>query len=298
LTDLVVGAPAWDRAWSMPLWFESVKANCDPARTGLVFVVPSTDDATRNVIAAHADDFSWVEVLRDQGVQSTRQERPATNHETLARARNAILRVVERVSPRRYLSWDTDFVVEAGAVERMDGLMSAWGLPLVTPWAWLNRQPPRRMRYYDGRDFHDVLVQDPVMATGMGMTRHGPRHFPGSEYLKRASTPFWPVDIALAFQLMGERAYRVASYRPHPAGEDVPFNMQLRGRGIGRHVVGGVRAVHLYDRGARDEIALGWPRVLKLSEQAPLQATYEGQRSREYEALGFYPAPQPQEIAA
>jgi hypothetical protein len=38
--------------------------------------------------------------------------------------------------------------------------------------------------------------------------------------------------------------------------------------------------------------------VLKLSEQAPLQATYEGQRSREYEALGFYPAPQPQEIAA
>src|SRR5881392_3634649 len=101
--DVVVGAPAWDRVWSLPLWFDSVRANVDPERTGLVFVVPASDTPTRDAIAQLSSDFGWVEVIRDRGRQLPREERPADRHMTLAAARNQILRVVANVRPRWYV---------------------------------------------------------------------------------------------------------------------------------------------------------------------------------------------------
>lgn len=280
--DLIIGAPAWDRAWSLPIWFESVRANVNPADTGLVFVVPSTDDATRDTIAAFSVGFQWVEILRDQGPQASRQERPATEHRTLAMARNQILRVVERAAPERFLSWDTDFLVPPGAVD----LVASRGLPLATVWAWLNRQPPRRMRWRR----QEVLVQDPVCATAMGAVRRGsalvPAHYPPEQYLARRGRT-WRAAIALAWQMMDHRAYRVACYAPHVAGEDVPFNYQLARRRVPRWCVGEVTGVHLYDRSLQ-EAAMGWPRVMRLAEQAPLAARGRA-RSPEHEALGFHP---------
>jgi hypothetical protein len=281
---LVVGAPAWDRSWSLPLWFQSVRANVDPAQTGLVFVVPPTDTLTRDAIADLSMDFSWVEIQRDHGPQLTRAERPAQHHETLARARNQILRVVERAKPDRYISWDTDFLVPPGTVDTLVGL----SLPLVTVWAWLNRQPPRRLRYFDGQTHHNVLVQDPVCATAMTKDRFGPRHFPGEQFVN-LSSGLWRCHVALAFQVMDARAYRVAHYRPHSAGEDIPFNQMLEDHGIPRYCYAEVRGVHLYDRSLKDERAMGWPSVLKLADQLPLAATYTGSRPPHLEALGLYP---------
>jgi hypothetical protein len=257
----------------------------------LVFVVPPTDTDTRDLIADLSEDFSWVEVLRDRGPQLRRTERPRDGHQTLAAARNQILQVVERVKPDHYLSWDTDYLVPSGTVESL----AALGLPLVTVWGWLNRQPPREIRYFNGRDFRDVWTQDPVCATAMTRDERGPRHYPAEEFIQR-SAGVWECDIALAFQLMDARAYRVAHYRPHPAGEDVPFNEMLADRGIPRFCYGDVVGVHLYDRDRKDETALGWPRVMRLAEQAPLAATYFGVRPPEYQASGLFPVQK--EVAA
>jgi hypothetical protein len=259
-----------------------------------VFVVPPNDAATRDVIADHAEDFGWVEVLRDRGHQSGREDRPSTGHQNLASVRNQILQVVERVRPRRFLSWDTDFLVPPATFEYVAGL----DLPLATVWAWLNRQEPRRMRYRDRqRRWHDVLVQDPGCFTAMAWHKRAPRHHPSEEYLARAKG-VWRTHIALAWQLMDARAYRVASYAPHPSGEDVPFNMRLAARDVPRYCVGDVLGVHLYDRSRRDEIATGWPGVMDLAQQAPLAATYRGVRPPDFEALGFFPAHDQQEAAA
>lgn len=286
--ELVIGAPAWDRAWSLPLWFQSVRASVDPGVTGLVFVVPSSDDATRDAIADLSSGFRWVDVLRDQGPQSSRHERPATEHRNLATVRNQILRVVERASPDHYLSWDTDFLVPPGTVEYVGGL----GLPMATVWAWLNRQEPRRLLYRPSlraRSYVETWVQDPVCATAMGWWRGAPRHYPAADFLKRGAG-VWRTPITLAWQLMDRRAYRVASYAPHPAGEDVGFNRMLAARGVERWCVGEILGLHLYDRARADEIALGWPGVMALAEQAPLAATWRGARPPEYEALGIFPA--------
>lgn len=283
--ELVIGAPAWDRAWSLPLWFESVRANVDPANTGLVFVVPPTDTGTREVIAALSAGFSWVEVIRDRGKQSPREERPATRHETLAQARNQILRVVTSVRPQHYLSWDTDFLIPEGVLPEIQRL----NLPLTTVWAWLNRQPPKKVNHFDGERYHEILWQPPVCATAMAFDRNGqPIHYPSHEYALRARG-LWECGVTLAWQLMGHRAYSVASYRPHAAGEDVSFALELQQRGIPRFCYGEVQGVHLYDRTCKDERELGWPDVMKLAQQYPLAAHWTEPRSALHQAIGFYP---------
>lgn len=287
MTQLVVGAPAWDRAWALPLWFESLRANVDPSSTGLVFVIPASDTPTREIVAELSRDFDWVEVMRDRGDQLTREERPALRHQTLAAARNQILSVVAKAQPERFLSWDTDLLVPPGTVERL----TAENLPVVTCWTWLNRQAPRRMQWFDGERMDEVLWQPPVCATAMAWDpRNAERavHYPSSEFGLR-SQGIWRCDVALAWQLMDRRAYGVAHYRPHHDGEDIPFAMQLAQRGVPQFCCGEIRGVHLYDRSARDETALGWPDVMGLARQIPLAAHWTEPRSTEHEAFGFFP---------
>lgn len=290
--DLVIGAPAWDRAWALPIWFANVRACVDPATTGLVFVVPPTDTATREAIASLSYGFDFVEVIRDRGPQLRRDERPEGRHVTLALARNSILGVVERVRPAHYLSWDTDYFVPGHTVE----YLRSKDLPLVTVWGWLNRQPPRSLRLKEGRIERSVLWQEPVRATAMAWGSDGrPWHYPAHEYGLRCHG-VWQCGVALAWQLMQPRAYRMAHYAPHHDGEDIPFNWQLRQRGVQRYCCGEIQGVHLYDQDARDEIALGWPGILTLADQQPLAATWRGERSVEYAALGFFPAADPQDL--
>lgn len=288
---LIVGAPVWDRAWSLPLWFQSVRANVDPSSTGLVFVVPSTDTPTREAIAALSWGFAWVEVLRDRGVQSVRSDRPGTGHATLAAARNQILQVVSRVQPARYASWDTDFLLPRGGLE----MLADQRLPLVTSWAWLNRKAPKLLTYRKC----EVQWEDPICATAMGWDRTElgrAIHYPADEFLMR-SNGTWRCGVALAFQLMDRRAYMVSHYEPHHDGEDIPFNWRLHQRGVDRWCCGDVLGLHLYDRHAAGETALGWPGVMKLAAQKPLAATWTLPRTPEDEAFGFFPITEAQDGA-
>lgn len=282
----VIGAPAWDRAWVLDLWLDSVRTNVDPKDCGLVFVVPADDEATRSAIAAFTKDFSWVEVQRDRNPQFRREERPETKHATLAAARNQLLGVVNEAKPDHYISWDTDFLVPPGTVE----MLVQKGLPLTTVWAWLNRKPPQVLRYFSG-EYHEVRWEPPVCATAMAWdpTQRGRAlHYPAHEFNLRARGT-WRCAVALAWQLMDRRAYGVGHYRPHRDGEDVSFNWDLMERGVPRFCCGDVTGVHLYNQHATHERELGWPGVLKLANQRPLAATWTEPRSVEYESVGLFP---------
>jgi hypothetical protein len=287
VTEIVIGAPAWDRAWSLPLWFRSVRANVDPSTTGLVFVVPADDASTRDAIASLSRGFDWVEVLRDRSPQFGRAERVANRHESLARARNQILGVVSRVRPGHYLSWDTDFLVEYGTV---DALRAA-RLPIVSTWAWLNREEPKTLLVRDGKKNVEALYQDSVRATAMCWDPRRPGrayHYPAEQYELR-SRGLWEAGVVNTWKLMDARAYLTACYSPHVDGEDLAFNWRLKAQGVPRYCFGGARAVHLYDRTLAAEREMGWPRVMGLADQKPLAATFTGERPLAREACGFYP---------
>lgn len=287
MIDYLVGCPAWNRAWSLDLWFASLRDNLDPGTTGLVFVVPPADEATRSVISANAKDFAWVDIMRDKHAQFDRDDRSEDDqHHTLAVARNRLLGVAAKTRPRRFISWDSDLLLAPGALDLIERLGD---LPMVGVWAWLNRHGPHQTLFAeDGQEPRPVLWEEPMQATAMQWDgANKAAHFHGKEWGQRA-TGCWRADVILAFQMMTAQVYTSTHYAAHPDGEDIPFNWQLERRRVPRYMYGEEIAVHLYHHNP-DEIKLGWPDIMDLSTQEPLASSRLDPRSPIEEALGFYP---------
>lgn len=277
MTDLVIGCPAADKAWCLPLWFESVRQNVDPAKTGLVFVAPAADSAAREEIERHVSDFAWAEVLRDRGAEDNNS----------ALTLNQLLHEVTGIRPRRYLQWDADFLVPGGTVDLVDDQR----LPICTVWAWLNRHEPFVTQMADGRKRVPVRWQHPTQATAMGWDDRFPgraRHYPSSQYLARRHGT-WTTGVVLAWKLMDMRAYMHAYYAPHEDGVDVPFSWQLRQRGVKISCCGDVSGVRLTPSERHNDTPRSLTVALKLAKDAPLAATFQGERPAQWEAFGFYP---------
>lgn len=290
--EYLVGCPAWNRAWSLDLWFESLRANLETDKTGLVFVVPPADETTRAAIARNADDFAWVEVMRDKGEPFDREDRAEDNeHLTLATARNRLLGLAARTRPRRFISWDSDLLLAPGALTHIESLGD---LPVVGVWSWLNRHTPQSMLHVnpETEERRRVLWEHPMQATAMQWAgKEKAEHFHGSEWYQRA-TGLWRADVVLAFQMMDLSVYTSTHYAPHPDGEDIPFNWQLERRRVPRYMYGEEIAVHLYQHDP-DEIAMGYPEIMNLAEHVPLAASRLEPRDPLDEALGFYSEEEP-----
>lgn len=288
--DFVIGAVSWKKSWSLPLFFESVRANVDPAKTGLAFVVPAQDTATREMIRAHSEGFAWVEIQRDKTVPFD-PEKVGTHyhHRAMASAKNWIISQAIKTRPRYFIYWDTDLLVPeltvANAVSE--------NRPLVGIWAWLNRQQPKRHQRTNPETGEKewVLWEPPMQATAMQWDDTDYKkawHFPAKEWEIRASTT-WQADVVLGFQVMKPEVYNSCIYREHVDGEDIPFMADMQRRGLPRWVMGQFIGVHLYEH-ITDECEGAWEDVIvNLAEQWPLAAMNEETRDPEAELLGFYP---------
>lgn len=290
--EYLVACPAWDRSWSLDLWFQSVRDNVDPAKTALAFVVPPEDEATRETIRQHTEqnDFAWVEVMRDKNAQFDRDERSSENkHHTLAVARNRLLGLACKTRPRRFLSWDSDLLLSPGAISRIEEHRKLHPA-VIGVWAWLNRHEPHRaLDDVDGEgNKRRVLWEEPMQATAMEwIAEQKAVHLPGADWDIRTSSLF-RADVVLGFQMMPEEVYTSTHYAAHVDGEDIPFNWQLERRKIPRYIFGDEVAVHLYNHDPK-EIALGWPGIMDLANCKPLAATRIEPRDPVDETLGFYP---------
>lgn len=287
----VVGAPVWDRAWSLPLWFDSVEANVPKAETGLVFVVPPTDQTSRDVIRERSEGFAFCEVLRDKHKPFDREHRGEQKHTTLAAARNQILVEVNKVRPEWYISWDSDLLIAPGVVE----IIAAQQYPICTVWTWLNRQAPEKLQWLDedwGEEMRLVQWQEPMQATAMEWhdKQRRAHHLPGESWDKRTQG-FWETDVVLGFQMMQRQVYRTCSFDKHIDGEDIPFNLQLEANKIPRWVYGEQPGVHLYTLD-RAELEWGYPEIMGLADQKPLAATHKPATPNDA-ILGFYPIEEP-----
>jgi len=93
----------------------------------------------------------------------------------------------------------------------------------------------------------------------------------------------------LAWQLMKAPAYRLARYGPHPHGEDLPFNWQLRTREIERYCYGVRPGVHLFDRSsALLEVQEGYPQVMAHAADTPLAAVRAAPESESLRVIGYF----------
>jgi len=281
MVDIVVGAPSWKKSWSLPLWFDSLRANVDPAKTGLTFVVPAQDHATREIIANLSDGFAWIEIQRDKFPFDDDM-----NYRAQAAAKNYLIAQAIKSRAKHFIMWDTDLLAPAGTVEeaiRDDK-------PLTGIWVWLNRSAPQKLRHYDEEkdEFRDVYWEPPMQTTGMrwiGSCKA--RHFPNAEWELRSHST-WKADVVLGFQVMKREVFTTTVYRPHPDGESVPFNWNLETRGVPRYIMGNKIGVHM-PKPDPDEIQMDWDTAMTLAHQHPLASVWTQPRDPMDELLGLYP---------
>lgn len=285
--DFVIGAPSWKRSWSLPLWFESVRANVNPAKTGLAFVVPAQDVATREVIRSMATDFAWVDIQRDKNVPlDIDQLGTMYHHRAMASAKNWIISNAIRTKPRWFIYWDTDLLVPAGTVDAMIREKK----PLMGVWAWLNRADPERILWEnpETKEQEWVNYESPMQATAMRWEEPKKAiHFPAKEFEMR-SHGTWRADVVLGFQMMEPLVYRQTIYREHVDGEDIPFHWDLHTKGIPRFIMGDKIGVHLHQH-LTDECEAAWEDVMDLAKQWPIATVRDEPRAPEHELLGLYP---------
>lgn len=287
LIDFVIGAPSWKKAWSLPLWFESVRANVDPSRTGLAFVVPQQDTSTRDTIEALAGGFKWVDIQRDKFFKFDADKIGTFHHhKAMAIAKNCVMSQAIKTTPKYFIGWDTDLILPPGTVEA--GMKEK--KPLVGVWSWLNRQKPDRYRHVEeDKRVRYVKWEAPMQATAMRWVGECKAiHFPSTEWELRSKST-WKADVVLGFQMMTRDVYTGGHiYRGHPDGEDLPFHWGLERKGIPRYIMGEQIGVHLH-KPVTEELTSSWPDILEFANQRPLAAEFTEPRSRTDELLGFYP---------
>lgn len=275
MTQYVVGSLVGDDDWALPLWFQSLQANLPVTNTGLVFVVPNMETPARELIAEHAADFAWCEILRDK--HDLRE--PDPDHRAAADARNRMLHEAVRSGATWYLSWDPDFLVQPRVIPELT-LRLAQDRGAATVWSWLNRHPPRRAKHA-GRT---VMFQEPVQATAMSWIQDGyAAHYPSYEFKMRAED-WWDTDVITEFLMMERNVFGKFHFGAHVDGEAVPICRSMHQRNVPRRVFGEVLGIHLN----RTDAELPWERALQLADHMPLQAIRPPADDPEMAALGFY----------
>lgn len=287
--DLIIGAPVWDRSFCLDIWFQSVFANVDTKKTGVMFVVPVNDRASRDIIDNYGGEFVFCHVIADKNVPYDRYHRQKDKFSTLAQARNRLLFEASRIDPEFYLSWDSDLFIEP---DLLPFLMSL-DKDVLTVWTWLNRQNPKPGEFYNDQTqkLDKVWGQDPPGCTAMTWESPGiANHFMPEEWDSRAKG-LWPCDVALAFQLMKNPVFKQVQYAPDIYGEDLPFNWACHLKGFERWCFGEEPGVHLYDKAqSLEEVKLGYPAIMELAKSKPLAATHVGERSEMFERFGYFKA--------
>lgn len=291
--ELIVGSPSWNTHAVLPLWFQSLRHNVDPSKTGLVFSVPADDGLTRDLIAEHSEGFAWVEILRDRGEPVSRDRRAEKMHSVRSRARNQILQTAALADPPFFLSWDTDILLPPGAIRALASARAAYVSPLI----WMNRQEPRVLKLVEDGDYREVQYQTPVNLSVMRwdpLNRFRAIHYPAEQWNALHGRLF-KCDVSVGVALMRASAYRSSRYGAHPDSEEVFFCSGLESRGIDRYCVGKIEGLHLYDREPEEPYV--WPDVLGLLKQKPLAADWEGERSELQKLAGLYPMTTAVEVA-
>jgi hypothetical protein len=211
------------RAWILEEWFDSLEAQNVPDGTRLIFGVnynqDGQDDGTVSIIQRR---WPSAEIIDLPGYGYEDDERDAGGRfGDLALHRNRLLRIVASLGPKHYLSWDSDIILEPGAVaalhaankDAVGALVDMGGVQRPGNWSWM---------MLEGNDAE--------------------RHMNPGIHVKIGRP--WQVGVIMGCKLMSPHAYKNARYADHILGEDVGWAIQCEAMGVERWVAPAARGEH------------------------------------------------------
>lgn len=227
---LAIGTPVYQRAWSLPLWFEALETQELPPGTELSFhfgCSPSTDGTEKLLLDWTVGHYCHM--VRCADLPSFAERSGGQRFAVLGEVRNRVLDSVERAGADYFLSVDTDILLRPGAVRAM--LACAQERDAGVVGALL-----------------DMTGVWPVMVpSAMELVGNGNGSLKGRRW-RHDELPTEPrrVGVTMAAQLLSRRAWELGHYDFHSQGEDIAFAISLERAGVSRWIEPRAQARHLY----------------------------------------------------
>jgi hypothetical protein len=237
---LVIGCPSFERAWCLPLWFDSVEAQRLDRYFDLTFCFAYTKsfDGTFDVLWNRASALGDVKVY--QFNTPTFENRALNRLPMLAQVRNGLLEMVREEEPDYFLSWDDDILFPPFSIDELFQLGAknkAIGTIVDMGGNNYTMGFPSIMNFPNGPN--ELAFRRPY------------REYDLSKPLK--------VDVIMAVKLMGKDVYMNSEYRWDPTGEDIGWSHSCEELGYERWIQPSVKGIHLYDRDTCLEVLRKFP---------------------------------------
>lgn len=255
---ILIGLPVYKRDWILPTWFEAIeKQNFDLSEVGFIFLIGPDDSATVSKLMqwheTHPNVASFEIVVEENERHSAHDEQKnkrTWNHSQyykMVTLRNLLLDEVVCLKPDRYLSLDSDIILE-----NPDTLQTLYDLTET-----LDVVSPLSYMYPVGTGYPSVMTWQ---------NRSG-----GLALRARTAYPIGTLfesDIVMAVKMMRPEVYEQVRYRWHRQGEDVGWSAECDRLGFKKFCASNIYCAHvMYPDLLSDYIKSGDPRSPLLLEE-------------------------------
>lgn len=227
---LAVGMPVFQRAWCLPLWFDSLAAQelAPKEDITLCFAYSEGDDETHDILMERGNEYGNLMIYEFDQLPKYPDRMDMSRFTTLAQLRNALLDMVRETKADYFLSWDNDILFEPRALQNLFIDKDAVGALID-------------MGGIDAQMKHPSVMHFPDAPGEVAYRR------PWEEYPH--STPF-QCDVIMAVKLMKKEVYENTEYRWDAVGEDIGWCHSAHEQGYERWLQPEARGIHLYDKDA------------------------------------------------
>lgn len=242
---ILISAPVYKRAWLLPAWFQAIeRQDIGLENIGFQFLTGPNDLSTLHELLTFHHNHPEVrcfDIIMDaeedhmehvDGVRRWVRDR----YHSMAKFRNTLLEKACCREPDRFLSLDTDILLEdpstiSQLVEATQDRDAVSPLTFMTP---------------EGVTFPNVMNWfDPSC----------------SRAFRRADYPIGTIfesDIIMAVVMMSPQVYRKARYEYHPQGEDVGWSKNMKENGFHLYSASNIYTPHIMNtRSLTDYIKSG-----------------------------------------
>ena len=221
---IVIGCPVFERAWSLPRWFNSIfQQKINLKQTELVFALTDFgNDNTLDIITKYGQKFNSLTVIDCNDIKAF-GGRDSERYYSLVVLRNRIFDKLREIQPDYYFSYDTDILLPEGTLK---GLIKD-KKDIVGP--WVDLVPPNG-------------IPNCVTRIGNGFRRRKPyaQFYP--------QTGLYEVDTVFAVSLMAAPVFNTCTYKWHPGGEDYGFAEEVINAGFHSWMDANFIGTHLYKK--------------------------------------------------
>jgi hypothetical protein len=230
---LIVGCPVYERAWSLPRWFDSVESqNLRGIELEYLFAYSVSQDDTLKIITQRAPEARFIDV---DDLDAFPDRKDSARLHVLAEIRNRMLERVRELDPDYYLSWDSDVLLAPDALDELFVAVDDFDAQCVSPLFGMLGGDPRYPSFPSAMEW-----LKPPMRSDQA------RHM-DPDALLALDQPV-PVDINMGVVLMSRQCYQAGEYRWHAQGEDLGRAQSLEEHGIDRWLAPQARGRHLWER--------------------------------------------------